>query len=228
MARVIVCAENSVTRAGLTAMATTLATEVVGQASNLFDLNIWLQSQTADLALLELPMLTNETAKNLVQIATEWSGDDAISILMLLETWGDSATLAGGVHRLLSQILSTGQVSILPLTVSADQVRSAIAAILTGLTVLHPEIAEVLSNATNTPFTTTEAFSDPPLEPLTPREIEVLNHLAAGLSNKAIAKTLEISEHTVKFHISAILSKLGVSSRTEAVAVGIRAGLVMI
>ena len=62
----------------------------------------------------------------------------------------------------------------------------------------------------------------------TTREIEVLNQLAAGLSNKAIASDLGISEHTVKFHISAILSKLGAASRTEAVTVGIRAGLVML
>ncbi|MEO1093708.1 MAG: LuxR C-terminal-related transcriptional regulator [Cyanobacteria bacterium J06638_28] len=64
------------------------------------------------------------------------------------------------------------------------------------------------------------------MEPLTPREVEVRNQLAAGLSNKAIASALDISEYTVKFHISAVLSKLGAASRTEAVAVGIRAGLV--
>jgi DNA-binding NarL/FixJ family response regulator len=52
--------------------------------------------------------------------------------------------------------------------------------------------------------------------------------LAAGLANKGIAARLSISEHTVKFHVASILGKLGVSSRTEAVTVGIRRGLVML
>lgn len=62
--------------------------------------------------------------------------------------------------------------------------------------------------------------------PLTPREREVLQHLAQGLANKQISVVLGISEHTVKFHISAIYNKLGVSSRTEAVRAGVKQGLV--
>jgi len=65
-------------------------------------------------------------------------------------------------------------------------------------------------------------------EPLTPREIEILGLLAAGDSNKTIAARLSISVHTVKFHISSILTKLGVSSRTEAVALGLRLGIVLL
>jgi DNA-binding NarL/FixJ family response regulator len=66
------------------------------------------------------------------------------------------------------------------------------------------------------------------VETLTAREGEVLQLLAEGLSNKEIARSLEISEHTVKFHLSAVFGKLGAASRTEAVATGIRRGLVMI
>jgi len=64
------------------------------------------------------------------------------------------------------------------------------------------------------------------VEPLTSREHEVLEQLAAGLSNRQIARALGISEHTVKFHVSGILGKLGVSSRAAAIRHGMRHGLV--
>jgi DNA-binding CsgD family transcriptional regulator len=64
------------------------------------------------------------------------------------------------------------------------------------------------------------------VDPLTPREQEVLEQMAAGLSNRQIALALDISEHTVKFHVSAILGKLGVSSRAAAIRHGMRQGLV--
>jgi DNA-binding NarL/FixJ family response regulator len=66
------------------------------------------------------------------------------------------------------------------------------------------------------------------MQPLTPKEREVLRHIAAGMSNKEIARAMSISEHTAKFHVAAILGKLGASSRTEAVAVAIRNGLLMV
>jgi ATP/maltotriose-dependent transcriptional regulator MalT len=63
-------------------------------------------------------------------------------------------------------------------------------------------------------------------EPLTPRELQVLALLAEGLANKAIAGRLDISDQTVKFHVAAILGKLGVANRTEAVRVAVRRGLI--
>jgi len=65
-----------------------------------------------------------------------------------------------------------------------------------------------------------------PIEALTSRERDVLELLSEGMPNKAIASRLAISEHTVKFHLSSIFGKLGVSSRTEAVRRGVRAGLI--
>lgn len=65
-------------------------------------------------------------------------------------------------------------------------------------------------------------------EALTPRELQVLHLLAEGLSNKQIAKRLEISEHTAKFHLAAILSKLGVESRTEAAVRAVQLGLLLL
>ncbi|HKC39659.1 MAG TPA: response regulator transcription factor [Gemmatimonadales bacterium] len=61
---------------------------------------------------------------------------------------------------------------------------------------------------------------------LTARELEVLRHVARGLSNKEIAADLGITTHTVKYHLAAVLEKLGVRSRTEAVSLGVRKGLV--
>ncbi len=67
-----------------------------------------------------------------------------------------------------------------------------------------------------------------PVEPLTPRELEVLSLLSEGLSNKAIAQRLGISEHTAKFHVNAILGKLGAESRAEAIVKAARLGLVVL
>jgi DNA-binding NarL/FixJ family response regulator len=63
-------------------------------------------------------------------------------------------------------------------------------------------------------------------EPLTPREIEVLELLAEGLSNKAIATELGVSDQTVKFHVASISGKLGAANRTDAVRLGVRRGLI--
>ena len=69
---------------------------------------------------------------------------------------------------------------------------------------------------------------EPLAEPLTPREIEVLAHVAEGLSNKAIADRLGISDQTVKFHVSSISGKLGAVSRTDAVRLAVRRGLIVL
>jgi two-component system, NarL family, nitrate/nitrite response regulator NarL len=63
---------------------------------------------------------------------------------------------------------------------------------------------------------------------LTPRETEVLNLMAEGLSNKLIADRLKISDHTAKFHVNAVLGKLGAETRTEAVVLAARRGLLML
>jgi DNA-binding NarL/FixJ family response regulator len=75
---------------------------------------------------------------------------------------------------------------------------------------------------------TVERELAPAQEALTPRELQVLRMMADGLGNKQIAAQLEISDHTAKFHVAQILAKLGAGSRTEAVTIGIRRGLVPI
>jgi ATP/maltotriose-dependent transcriptional regulator MalT len=93
---------------------------------------------------------------------------------------------------------------------------------------LSPEdldgVAAVLIDARDVP--TVRVETSDLVEPLTTREVEVLEQMAAGLSNRQIGHALAISEHTVKFHVSAILGKLGVSSRSAAIRHGLRQGLV--
>jgi NarL family two-component system response regulator YdfI len=127
--------------------------------------------------------------------------------------------------RTTSQLLKAGVRSILPRESDADEIVSAIYAAYSGHVLLSEEAAEQLAAV--------YGESDPRLgealvEEITPRETEVLRMLAEGLVNKDIASRLRISEHTVKFHISSILEKLGASTRTEAVTLGIRRGLIPI
>ncbi len=112
---------------------------------------------------------------------------------------------------------------------SPSQLASALASLVQGLIVLDPALAAALGPAV--PASNHADWSpqeSPLLEELTPRELEVLRLLAQGAANKAIAHALGISEHTVKFHVNAILSKLDVQSRTEAVVKATRLGLVLL
>ena len=120
----------------------------------------------------------------------------------------------------MSEYLSLGFKAFLPRLIAVDEIIAAINAVMLGLIVVHPDLAEFESDTAITPATVQTH--------LTSREREVLQLLANGLDNKAIAFELQISKHTVKFHISSILSKLDVSSRTEAVTFGLRQGLILL
>lgn len=112
---------------------------------------------------------------------------------------------------------------VLPAQASAREIAAAVEAVARGLIVLHPEIAAQVSGREALPRDGPAPASG---QQLSPREREILNLLASGLGNKEIAWRLKISEHTVKFHITSIFNKLAVSSRAEAVATGIRRGLI--
>nr|WP_217442862.1 response regulator transcription factor [Myxococcus sp. CA033] len=125
------------------------------------------------------------------------------------ETAGEFA-LAAGAKGLLFR-----DVAPMPLT-------AALLAVARGLVVFDPGLSE-LRTSTRTGAPASSALGP---DALTPREREVLALLAEGLSNKAIADRLSISEHTAKFHVNAVLGKLGVQRRTEAVVRAARMGLV--
>jgi len=122
----------------------------------------------------------------------------------------------------LLRIFRAGIAGILSLESTCEQFRVALRAIQSGLQVTHPQFIQSPGPRS---FGMVGSFSG---ETLTDREQQVLGMMAEGLSNKEISARLNISAHTVKFHISSILGKLGATSRTEAVSIGVRTGRVVI
>jgi two-component system nitrate/nitrite response regulator NarL len=123
---------------------------------------------------------------------------------------------------LAGDVGAAGARGVLLRNASPERLIAALAAVIAGLVVIDPALAPALTRA--------RAGSRPelPSADLTPRELDVLRLLAEGLSNRAIALHLDISEHTVKFHLNAILDKLTAQSRTEAVVTAIRLGLITV
>ena len=136
--------------------------------------------------------------------------------------------LAENPARRISETLPAGVRAVLPRNVTPAEIVGAIEAVVAGLYVFHPSDADSISMLRPREAETTPELGEPLIERLTPREIEVLQLLSEGLGNKEIASRLNISEHTAKFHVASIMGKLGATSRTEAVTLGIRRGLVMI
>ena len=117
-----------------------------------------------------------------------------------------------------AQAWAAGARGLLHRDTPPERLAAAVVAVAEGATVLDDDAADALLRRA--------APGAGPVEPLTPRELEVLRLLAEGLANKAVAARLEVSENTVKFHVNAIFGKLGVQSRTEAVVRATRLGLI--
>ena len=152
---------------------------------------------------------------------------DSIRDLLLEPTSDAAIVLLTEVTepRSISRLLRSRVRAILSRESDPDDVLSAIYAAYDGLVVLSTATADSLAAVYGElPLEVEEELS----EEITSRETDVLRMLAQGLVNKDIAARLGISEHTVKFHISSILDKLGASTRTEAVTLGIRRGLIPI
>jgi DNA-binding NarL/FixJ family response regulator len=101
---------------------------------------------------------------------------------------------------------------------TAEEVAAAVTAVLAGLVAVHPGVFRSAGRAAVVEGDAERA--------LTPREVEILEMLAEGLGNRAIGRRLGISAYTVKFHVASILDKLRAASRTEAVTLGLRRGLI--
>lgn len=114
---------------------------------------------------------------------------------------------------------------VLSLDASPEELTAAVHALGEGLWTGSPVLMQNLLER-QPAFTLEEG--EPMIDPLTPREREVLQLVAEGLANKQIALSLGISEHTVKFHLSSLYTKLGVTSRTEAIRAGARRGWVVL
>lgn len=121
-----------------------------------------------------------------------------------------------------AEAVRSGVRAILPSKASATEIMAAVEAAAAGLAAVDPkDLDALLAIVPPAPVSTGSPT-------LTARELEVLRMMAEGAANKAIAWKLDISEHTVKFHVASILGKLGASTRTEAVTIGIRKGFVML
>jgi two-component system NarL family response regulator len=140
-----------------------------------------------------------------VQAIGRIRGFDAQARIVILTTFDGEEDIWRG--------LRAGAKAYLLKDAPAPVIVDAILAVARGQRVLPPDIAAKLAERLET-------------DPLSPRELEVLRWLATGRSNKEIARGTGITEGTVKFHMTSILGKLGASSRTEAVAIAVRRGLI--
>ncbi len=148
--------------------------------------------------------------------------------VILAEVDGQGAEISQALPRsqiiLLSNesalpLIRGGVRAVLPQGVSAREIGIAIEAVAAGLVVMHPDGID---------NTGEQGLASPTQGPLSNREVEVLRMLSEGLANKEIAYRLGISEHTVKFHVASLFHKLHASSRTEAVTLGVRQGLILL
>lgn len=205
MTSVAIVAPTHMMRAGLRAMLATDEVQVVGEAASL------------DEALSEVPdadVLVAAGAELLEGGGRVLVGESAPAMVVLSD---DDRPLAA-----LRALPLRGWGIVSP-DASAAELQAAVTAAAQGMTVLPLALSRRLLG----PHPGLQTVNDGPLdEPLTGRELEVLALISQGLSNKLIARSLQISEHTVKFHVSSIYTKLGASSRTEAVSRGARHGLV--
>ena len=140
--------------------------------------------------------------------------EDAPAILLLADDQSAAA-----------QLMDLPVWGVLSLDASPEELSAAVRALGEGLWAGSPAL---LGNLLERQSVSMLEAGDPIVDPLTAREHEVLQLAAEGLANKQIALSLSISEHTVKFHLSSLYAKLGVTSRTEAVRAGVRRGWVVL
>ncbi len=209
--RTFIVAASPLVRAGLENILAAQPVEVVGAVSSLELLADRLVEGEADVVLVDASGDQFETVLGTIE-QLELGSEAAV---VLLANHPVTGWVAEAVRGGISAILPTGA--------SPEQLVAAMQAASVGLIVMHRD--EIDSTFPVAPAS--RPLAELP-EPLTRRESEVLQMLASGLGNKEIATRLTISDHTVKFHVASILGKLGAASRTEAVAVGIRHGLVLL
>jgi two-component system, NarL family, response regulator YdfI len=210
--RVFIVAASPLIRAGLQSMLADSRVDVAGSAVDFETISGQLVDVEPDVVLVEMGADAHEDLLNALEDA-EIAREYAVVVLSEQPR-----------ADLLSKALRAGVRAVLPREVTPEQLRAALEAAVAGLVVVHPSEVNFVLPA---PAAVSSPAREVP-EPLTPREREVLQMISAGLGNKEIAGRLSISEHTVKFHVASILGKLGASTRTEAVSIGIRHGLVLL
>ena len=204
--RILVVADDSLVRAGLAALLDREpGCNVVGQVAGGADPSDIRAVYGPDVAVWDLGWDPSAALENLAELRE--AGLPVVALLPDKTYLGDA--------------WSSGARGLLPRDSEPQALVAALTAVAQGLVVLDPS----LSDGVPPPI---DRAAPPLIADLTPREQEVLQLLAEGLPNKSIAQRLAISEHTVKFHVNAILGKLQAQSRTEAVTRATRLGLVLL
>ena len=212
MIRVFIVASSPLILAGLHSLLADSGVDIVGSAADLESLARQLDDVEPHVVLVETSAPGQESFLDELVAGEFLRGYPVVVLAQSMPPGWVSEALRAGVR------------AVLPSEVSAGQLRAALEAAAAGLVVVYPsEVSAVLP----APAVLSAPLRELP-ETLTRREREVLQMISAGLGNKEIAGRLSISEHTVKFHVASILGKLGASSRTEAVSIGIRHGLVLL
>ncbi len=202
--RILVVSEDNLARAGLSSLISEFQGIIVaGQTSANTDLTEDIDFYYPDIIVWDLGFDTSGSLEWLAAAA-----ESGVPIVVLAPD-ADTA-LAASYH---------GVYGLLPRDIEGHILLAAIRASAEGLVTIDTRFKDVLLGIR-------EHSQEHLAEPLTPREMEVLQLVAQGMTNKAIALRLSISEHTVKFHVNSILGKLNAHSRAEAVTIGTRLGLV--
>ena len=211
MVKVFVCANSTFELAGLEALVRSAPSlELVGSNLGRTGLIEQLADTRPDV------LLERSALDDLEELRLSDLGAKTVARVLLVAEPDFTAALA------TIQAADSALRGVLPSYASEREIQTAIEAAAEGLLVLHPDVAERAAITSGSRRASTAS----PGQQLSPRESEILNLLAAGLGNKEIAWRLKISEHTVKFHVTSIFNKLTASSRAEAVAIGIRRGLI--
>ena len=205
--RVLVIGNDSLARAGLTSLVSALSdVRIAGQASDREDAALTLDAFNPDLIVWDLG----------------WSEEIAFERMAEYHDAGITVVALVSEDEEASRARTAGAVGVLSRDVDADGLQAALTAVSHGMVVLDPQFSSA------EPYMAARGSSAANVATLTRRELEVLRLLAEGSPNKAVAYRLDISEHTVKFHVNSILTKLNAQSRTEAVTTATRLGLILL
>jgi two-component system, NarL family, response regulator LiaR len=209
--RVLITDDHSVVRQGLRMfLGLDPEMDVIGEAENGAEALKLVEELAPDVVLMDLLMPVMGGIEAIGQIKSRFPEVEVVAMTSVLE----DAAVIGAVRA--------GAIGYLLKNTDADALNQAIRAAAEGQVQLAPEAARMLMREVRLP----ELKQEPGVDALTARETDVLRLVAGGFANKEIAVELGIGEKTVKTHVSNVLSKLGVQSRTQAALYAAKAGIV--